>query len=194
MTEPSVGGALLLRVLSRGPELRSECSGRLGVSSDWDAAYRENLGWVYRFVYGRVGNRPDAEDVTAEVFTRALPRLRTTAAPEQLRAYLVTTARTVLADHWRRHYDLDLNLSLAEDIGSSPPASEAVGGDANVRRANWLLALLPDHYRRVLELRFLHGYSVRETARALSISVANAKVLQHRALRLAAELGHQELA
>jgi RNA polymerase sigma-70 factor, ECF subfamily len=190
VTEPSAGGAEH-RTWGRGPEPGSECAPGPGIALDWEVAYRENLGWVYHFVYGRVGNRPDAEDLTAEVFTRALPRLKLAAAPEQRRAYLATTARRLLADYWRRHYDLD--LPLAVEGGPAPPTPAAVSGDENAQRANHLLALLPDHYRRVLELRFLQGYSVRETARTLSISVASAKVLQHRALRLAAELGRQEL-
>jgi RNA polymerase sigma-70 factor (ECF subfamily) len=46
--------------------------------------------------------------------------------------------------------------------------------------------MLPERHRRVLELRFLEARSIRETAREMGISVANAKVLQHRALRMAA--------
>ena len=190
VTERSAPGALR-RAWGRDPAPGSEPAAGPGLARDWEAPYRENLGWVYRFIYGRVGNRPDAEDLTAEVFTRALPRLKLAAAPEQLRAYLATTARTVLADYWRRYYDLD--LPLVGDPGCAPAVPDAVGGDENARRANHLLALLPDQYRHVLQLRFLQGYSVRETARILGISVASAKVLQHRALRRAAELGRQEL-
>ena len=47
---------------------------------------------------------------------------------------------------------------------------------------------LPDHYRQILELRFLQGNSIKESAAELGVSVANAKVLQHRALRLAAQV------
>ena len=50
-----------------------------------------------------------------------------------------------------------------------------------------ILAALPEKYRRILELRFLDAYSVREAAAELGISVTNAKVLQYRALRLAAQ-------
>ena len=52
-----------------------------------------------------------------------------------------------------------------------------------------VLAGLPDNYRRVLELRFLRGYTIKETAGALGVSVNNAKVLQLRALRRAASNG-----
>jgi RNA polymerase sigma factor (sigma-70 family) len=144
---------------------------------------------VYRFLYARVGNRPDAEDLTTQVFMRALPRLRLAAAIEEIRSYLLATARTVLADHWRKHYDVHF-APIEDGIASQPkegvdPTSEEDG----IRRANAVLARLPANYRQVLELRFLRGYSLRETAEAMGVSLANAKVLQHRALRRAA--GHE---
>jgi DNA-directed RNA polymerase specialized sigma24 family protein len=52
-----------------------------------------------------------------------------------------------------------------------------------------ILDRLPSNYRSVLEFRFLRGYSIRETAAAMGVSVANAKVLQLRALRRAASNG-----
>jgi RNA polymerase sigma-70 factor (ECF subfamily) len=170
------------------------CAPAAGLVGDWEAAYRENLGWVYRLIYGRVGNRPDAEDLTAEVFLRAQPRLRLAGAPEALRAYLSATSRTVVADYWRRHYDADVGHDLPDELASPAEGGGPTTPEGNTRRANRLLALLPDHYRRVLELRFLSGCSVRETAKTLQISVNHAKVLQHRALRRAAELGARELA
>ena len=56
------------------------------------------------------------------------------------------------------------------------------------QRAGKILASLPDRYRRILELRFLEACSIKEAAEALGVSVGNAKVLQHRALRMAANL------
>ncbi len=44
--------------------------------ADWEAAYLDNVGRLYRLMYSRVGNRPDAEDLTAEVFKSALGPLR----------------------------------------------------------------------------------------------------------------------
>jgi RNA polymerase sigma-70 factor (ECF subfamily) len=56
-------------------------------------------------------------------------------------------------------------------------------------RVQALLRRLPDHYRRVLELRFLERKTVAETASAMGITNGNARVLQYRALRRAALLG-----
>ncbi|HEY8740453.1 MAG TPA: sigma-70 family RNA polymerase sigma factor [Candidatus Dormibacteraeota bacterium] len=158
------------------------------VTDGWEGVYRATVILVYRYIYARVGNRADAEDLTTQVYLRALPRLRLSAAIEEIRSYLVATARTVLADHWRDRYDvrvdaLEESIATPEIRRSSPHDEEA-----GVRRAGAILGALPDNYRRVLELRFLRGYSLRETAAELKITVSNAKVMQHRALRRAAAL------
>ena len=68
------------------------------------------------------------------------------------------------------------------------PSGITVASDAP-QRAGRILAALPDRYRRILELRFLEACSIKEAAHAMEISVGNAKVLQHRALRMAANVG-----
>ena len=149
---------------------------------DWEAVYRDHVGPLYRFVYGRTGNHADAEDITSTVFMRALPRLHADVSDRELRGYLRATARTVIADVWR-----DRHGTVTEEIDedSTPNHENAEAGRPDV---DTLLQRLPGNYRTVLELRFLRGYSVKETAAAMGISVSNAKVLQLRALRRAATL------
>ena len=152
---------------------------------DWDAVYRDNIGLVYRLMFAKVGNRPDAEDLTTEVFLAALRPLRLPASVGEVRAYLLATARTVLARYWARtlgHPVTTLNENAGEARAERPLESAAP------EQAERILAALPARYRRILQLRFLDACTVAEAAQALGISVANAKVLQHRALRRAAEI------
>jgi RNA polymerase sigma factor (sigma-70 family) len=152
--------------------------------ADWEAVYQDNVTWVYRTLFARVGNRADAEDLTAEVFLSALRPLRLTASVGEVRAYLRATARTVLAAHWRE--TLGREITSIEDIEQPPDSEEAIS--TAPQRVAQVLDRLPDNYRQILELRFLQGSSIKESAAELGISVANAKVLQHRALRLAAQV------
>jgi RNA polymerase sigma-70 factor (ECF subfamily) len=155
---------------------------------NWDAVYRDNVTWVYRLMYGKVGNQPDAEDLTAEVFMTALRPLRVSATVPEVRKYLRMTARTVLASYWKARMGRELT-SIAEDL----PAviePESFTSDAP-DKVHQLLHRLPDNYRRILELRFLQAFSVREAASQMGVSVANAKVLQYRALRMAAHSGEE---
>jgi RNA polymerase sigma factor (sigma-70 family) len=168
------------------PDLRLVSDARY---PDWEAVYDDNVMWVYRMIFGRVGNRSDAEDLTSEVFLAAMRPLRLTASVAEVRAYLRATARTVLAAHWRA--TMGTEITTIEDLpaiiyGPAAPSTAP-------QRVTALLEALPDNYRRVLELRFLQGCSVREAASTLGISVANAKVLQHRALRLAAQISEGAL-
>jgi RNA polymerase sigma factor (sigma-70 family) len=154
---------------------------------NWEAVYQDNATWVYRTLFARVGNRADAEDLTAEVFLAALRPLRLSASVAEVRAYLRATARTVLAAHWRETLGREITSIDDIELGSESPDSEAAISVAPQRVAQ-VLETLPDNYRRILELRFLEGNSIKESAAALGVSVANAKVLQHRALRLAAQV------
>ncbi|GAA4622872.1 sigma-70 family RNA polymerase sigma factor [Actinoallomurus vinaceus] len=156
----------------------------------WEAIYLDNVHRIYRLMFSKVGNRPDAEDLTAEVFLSALRPLRTSASVGEVRAYLLATARSVLAAHWRRTLGQEITAidieRVAADFGRPPEAGRSA------ERVAGILAALPDRYRRVLELRFLRSYTIREAARELGVSVGNAKVLQHRALRLAAEVVRED--
>jgi len=144
-------------------------------------AYQTHVTPIYQYVYSRVGNRPDAEDLTSQVFMKATKDMRTDVSVPQLRSWLYRVAQTTLTDHWREYY-AEHTGALDEEVTRAPAARENAGA---VQRVDSLLATLPDNYRRVLELRFLRGYSVRETARELNLSETNVKVLQFRALNRA---------
>jgi RNA polymerase sigma factor (sigma-70 family) len=153
--------------------------------ADWEAVYRDNVSMVHRLMFAKVGNRSDAEDLTTEVFLAALRPLRLPTSVGEVRAYLLATARTVLARYWTRTLSQQVT-ALTEDpeqvFATAHPQSAAP------QQAEQILAGLPERYRRILQLRFLDGCTVAESARELGISVANAKVLQHRAVRRAAEI------
>jgi RNA polymerase sigma-70 factor (ECF subfamily) len=168
---------------------------------DWEALYRDNVDRMYGLMFSKVGNRADAEDLTAEVFLAALRPLRVSASKGEVRAYLLVTARTVLARHWRRTLGREITTITDGDLVAAEPAEPPQAAEpgpstgtadgswtaGSARRATLILDGLPERYRRILVLRFLEGYSVRDAATALGVSVGNAKVLQHRALRRAAQ-------
>jgi RNA polymerase sigma factor (sigma-70 family) len=151
---------------------------------DWDEVYGDNVVWIYRLLFGKVGNRPDAEDLTTEVFMAALGPLRISATRLEVRAYLAATARTALAAYWRRR--LGVQVTTIDPELAVRERDDPATWSASAERARSVLAGLPERHRRVLELRFLESRSIRDTAQEMGISVANAKVLQHRALRMAA--------
>jgi RNA polymerase sigma-70 factor (ECF subfamily) len=145
----------------------------------------EELELVYAYVYARVGNRADAEDVTQQVALKAIPRLRAGASPGAIRAYLFAAARSALATFWSARFGLpegELREDTWVESRRPDPAADSVD------RVHRILDQLPSNYRRVLELRFLHGYSLKEVAAELGTTVGGVKVMQLRALRAAARV------
>ena len=143
----------------------------------------EELELVYAFIFARVGNRFDAEDLTQQVAMKAIPRLRAGAGAPAIRAYLFATARSVLATFWAGRFGIP-EEELKEEL--TQPARAEPGSGAAAELAAELLAGLQPNYRRVLELRFLRGYSLREVAAEMGMTTGNVKVVQLRALRAAA--------
>lgn len=162
--------------------------------SGWEAIYADNVERIYRLMYAKVGNRHDAEDLTSQVFLTALGPLRATASVGEVRAYLLTTARTVLAAHWRSTLGhqvtvIDVDEAGLEDFAGVSSQDDRTGSSGRTaERIGLILSGLPERHRAILTLRFLRGYSIKAAAAELGVSVSNAKVLQHRALRRAAGL------
>ena len=160
----------------------------------WEAIYADNVERIYRLMYAKVGNRHDAEDLTSQVFLTALGPLRATASVGEVRAYLLTTARTVLAAHWRSTLGhqvtvIDVDEAGLEDFAGVSSQDDRTGSSGRTaERIGLILSGLPERHRAILTLRFLRGYSIKAAAAELGVSVSNAKVLQHRALRRAAGL------
>ena len=160
---------------------------------EFQTFYQENLGLIYRYVYSKVGNREEAEDLTSQIFMKAVRGVDTERGAQSMQKWLFQVARTTIADYWRAHYRISAS-SLDEllEIGWEGPADEepAVISSTPTERVHRILQALPEHYREVLTCRFLLNLSIRDTANRMCLTEANVKVLQFRALKRAADLEH----
>ena len=68
----------------------------LPTASNSTAIALDELELVYAFIYARVGNRPDAEDLTQQVAMKAIPRLRPGSPARARRAYPFASSRALL--------------------------------------------------------------------------------------------------
>ena len=144
--------------------------------------YERHFHRVWAYVIRRTANRAEAEDVTSEVFRRALENLRGyewRGAP--FAAWLLRIAANALS-HRRE--------KAGRESGDPPP--EVADPDADLERRAMLFQLverLPDVQRRVIELRYVEERSLLEVAEALGKTEGAVKQLQRRALEhLRAEL------
>jgi RNA polymerase sigma-70 factor (ECF subfamily) len=144
--------------------------------------YDRHFHRVYAYALRRTGNRADAEDVTSEVFHRALTNLsgyEWRGIP--FAAWLYRIAAHELSDRRRR---------AAREAVTQPPDVDTNTPEFEQRVLLFqLLDRLPADQRRVVEMRFGDGRSIQETAAALDRSEGAVKQLQRRALeRLRTEL------
>ena len=158
---------------------------------EFQTFYQENLGLIYRYVYSKVGNREEAEDLTSQIFMKAVRGVDTDRGPQSMQKWLFQVARTTIADYWRAHYRVSVNSleELLEGGWEGPLDEEPAAMDGKPEdRVQRILQALPEHYREVLTCRFLLNLSIRDTALRMNLTDANVKVLQFRALKRAADL------
>ena len=171
---------------------RQEAVGGAAVQ-EFQTLYQENLGLIYRYVYSKVGNREEAEDLTSQIFIKAVRGVDQERGMQSIQKWLFQVARTTIADYWRAYYRISTN-SLEEllEAGWEGPADEepAAASTQPAERVKRILQALPEHYREVLTCRFLLNLSIKETALSMGLTEANVKVLQFRALKRAADLEH----
>jgi RNA polymerase sigma-70 factor, ECF subfamily len=149
--------------------------------------YEDYFEIVYAYVARRVRSRDEAEELTSEVFHKALaslPRFRWTGAP--FAAWLFRIASNMIADRAKRAAR-DGNTSgygsraaAVEDRARQHASLEAVERHARLFR---LVSELAEDQRRVVLMRFAEEKSIREIANELERSEGAVKQLQFRALK-----------
>ena len=136
--------------------------------------YDEHFDRVYAYVLRRVGDRSDAQDVTADVFQNALAnlsRFEWRGAP--FAAWLYRIAANAIADHFRRK---------SRPLPDPPPESSS----EDIERRGMLFRSvdrLPADQRRVIVMRFGEEKTIREIAQEIGRSEGAVKQLQWRGLQ-----------
>ena len=167
---------LVRRAQERDPEAVSEL-------------YRRYVGQIYRFCLFRVSDEATAQDLTEDVFVNmleSLPRYVDKGAPFVAWLYRIAHARVI--DYYRRNARRPV-AELTDSLVDHTAEPEALAAqNADMQQLRHAMPQLSDDYRLVLQLRFVEGYDVAQTARNMGKSVGATKVLQHRALRQLARL------
>jgi len=144
---------------------------------------------LYRFVYFKVQNREEAEDITQETYVKTLTYLRGHKAPgENFLGFMKTIALNVLRDRWRQKKRRGKPVSFEE---INPWVTAGVDHQRDVARRLQIenaLAKLSEDQRAVLDLRIIKGYSVAETAKLVGKTEATVRTSQFRALQALARI------
>jgi RNA polymerase sigma-70 factor, ECF subfamily len=146
---------------------------------------------VFRYVLFRMGDRTLAEDITQETFVRALRRITSVSYQgRDIGAWFVTIARNLIFDHVKSsRYRLEQTTNDIVELSPSTngPEQKVLDGATNAELLRCVRKLNPDQ-QECIQLRFLQGLSVAETAEIMNRNEGAVKALQHRAVRRLAQL------
>jgi RNA polymerase sigma-70 factor (ECF subfamily) len=160
---------------------------------DWEVIWRENWLEIYRFIYWKVNNKQEAEDLTQETFLRAIrSEQRYQDTNVTVIALLKTIARNLMIDKWRINTKNAFSVSLDSELHLESPdkgPEELAQENEEVRSA---LMLLNEDQRNVIVLRILQGLSIRDTAELLKKSETSVKTIQFRAIEALRKKLHKE--
>jgi len=145
--------------------------------------YDRYIERIYRFIFFKVSNQSDAEDIASETFLKVWQYIKEGQPVKNLNALLYSVARNLVIDHYRlqvkkREYE----EPLIADIKNISGIAEMIDFKTDEGKILKALKSLKDEYGEVIILRFFDDLSVGETAKIIGKSQNNTRVLAHRAL------------
>ncbi len=150
---------------------------------------------IYRFIFFKVANAEDAQDLTSEVFLKTWQYINDGKAVKNLNAFFYKIARNLIIDHYRKNSlsqqdvsletakeNLDQRVEVAKDELKQIETKLAIENVENKLRE------LKDEYREVIILRYVDGLSIGEIADVVDKKKGTVRVLLYRALNTLKEL------
>ena len=147
---------------------------------------------IYRYIYFKVTNTAEAEDLTAEVFLKTWEYVQRHSDNsekhiENFRAFIYRLARNAVVDHYRQKRDEAVIMDEAsmQSVMASEESSVVakIQADSDMATIEKALRWLKDEYRELLILKYIEGYATHEIAEIMEKRKGTVRVAMHRALR-----------
>ena len=146
--------------------------------------YEAHFDRIYRYVYLKIGDREEAEDMTQQVFLSALRSISSFKYQgTPFTAWLFRIAHNQIVDHFRRKTRRPVTQEIDETVPSRAGGPESVTElRLDIETVSLATQRLTAAQREVISLRFAGGLSIEETARAMGKKPGAIKALQHAAV------------
>lgn len=175
MSQPGTSAEPSVQALKAGNERAYRC------------LFEQERDRLQNFVMKIVGDRNEAENIVQETFAAAYRQIEDFRGESKVSTWLFSIARHLAYGHLRkakRHSYREhetIEFLQAERADTAAMTLEAVETEERKRIVHDALQELPDHYRRVVQLRDLEEKSTAETAELLGLTEVNVRVRLHRA-------------
>lgn len=163
---------------------------RLKTKKDPDAfteLYDKYATRIYRFVYFKVSQTTDAEDITAEVFLKTWQYVNEHKEIENFGGLIYQIARNLIIDFYRSRAagpEQGLDETLLAKLADVKDTAAAAEVAMEAREVIAALQKMKNEYREVLTLRYVDELDIGEIARILNKSQVGTRVLIHRSLKV----------
>lgn len=139
---------------------------------------------LYSFIYYKVQNREEAEDITQETYVKAISFLhRNDVDILECKSYLKTIAMNIIRDLWRAKKRRGSSVNL-EDVNPEKIVLEDFTNSLSDRdQIEGAMSRLTTEQQTVIELRIIKGYTVAEAARLMQKKEGAIRALQLRAMK-----------
>lgn len=157
-----------------------------GDSNAFGEIYDLLLDKIYRFVFFKVSDKQEAEDLTEQVFLKAWKNImsyKNTGA--KFETWLFRIARNTVIDYYRtKKQKITINDEIMQTIPDGKKSPEEVL-DNKLLTENIIdkIKLLSENYREIISLKFIEEKENQEISEILGKSEENVRVLQSRALK-----------
>jgi len=144
---------------------------------------------LYRFIYYKVQNREEAEDITQETYVKTLNYLQRNKIPqERLLGFLKTVSLNVIRDRWRKKKRGGVFLDFLEINSEERVREDQQNEIAQRLMLEAALAKLSREQQNILRLRIIQGYSAAEAAKLVGKTESAVRTAQYRALQALAQI------
>lgn len=150
--------------------------------------YEAYISYIYTIVFGIVGSRENAEDVTSEFFIKIWTAADTYRYNGAHKAWLATIARNMALDFLRKNKREMPMEEFVEDASPDETPEEEVVGDLSVQEA---LATLSEAERLVVDMKVLGEMSFREISEHLKIPMGTVTWRYQNAIKKLRRCGYE---
>ncbi|MDO5331886.1 MAG: RNA polymerase sigma factor [Bacillota bacterium] len=141
--------------------------------------YRDYHHKIYNYIYSKVQNVQDAEDMSEDVVLKVFERFDSfDKNKSSLSTWIYTITKNTLIDYYRTR---KVWTEIPESLGSGFSVEDKICSTEMLEILSRALAVLEDRERDIIILRFYSGKTLKEITEKMGISYAYGKVLQNRA-------------
>jgi len=144
---------------------------------------------LYRFIYYKVQNREEAEDITQETYVKTFNYVhKNNLPPENFLGFMKKVSLNVIRDRWRQKKRGGVLVNFHEINPEETATMDQQNEIAQRILLESALAKLSEEQRHILDLRIIKGYSAAETAKQIGKTEAAVRTAQYRALQALAQI------